>query len=283
MQTKLIILSAVTSLSVAGVASAAIQYDAFGYEVPSSGFAFVGLEGQGGGSRPLNQWGFSGTAISSNVTVAADIGVAGTDGVVYDFIDRVGANDAGNIAVIASDAPAERPTAPVVVSTAINVLGGVIGNSPFFGLSTFATPVSSTSQVPIITDVFISSTDGSVFVNDGTPLGVLDSGVDVPLGVYNDFSLVLDYDTKTYDLSINGSPSGTFPFRGGQGAFSADADALGRPNDFFRVGFAAEDTGLATTEIAATAYYDDLVVAIPEPATAGLLGLAGLVTLRRRR
>ncbi|MEM7808079.1 MAG: PEP-CTERM sorting domain-containing protein [Planctomycetota bacterium] len=264
------------TLIAAGSASASINYDVLGFEVPSSGFNFVGLEGQGGGS-PDKVWQFRGTSNSANATVASTIGVAGTDGVQFDLVDQPGAFDNGDYGVII--APDVVPDGPVEAGIALNVLQN-LAEGPIFGFTVFGSNSTPTGLQSIAGEFVVDPSTGEVFVNSATPFDFVGTGTFVPLSVYNDFDLVLDYTAKEYDLFVNGGLIGTFDFRAGQ--TFGDVDGLGRTNDFRGVTFLGFDQNLSAVPLAGTAYYDNLVV-VPEPAVAGLVGLAGLFGLRRKR
>jgi hypothetical protein len=256
--------------------SAAAQYDALGFEVPSSGFNFVGLEGQGGGS-PDTVWLFRGTSNSANATVAAGVGVAGTDGVQFDLVDNTGSMDNGDYGVpFGGDMV---PDDLVEVGVAINVLQNV-QEGPVFGFTVFGSNSSPSGQQSIAAEFVIDPLSGEINVNNQTPLDFVGTGFTVPLDVYNDYDLVLDYDAKTYDLTVNNTLVGTYDFRAGQ--TFGDVDSMGRTNDLRGVTFLGFAQDVSTVPLAGTAFYDDLVV-VPEPATAGLMGLFALVGLRRRR
>ena len=281
MHMKTTTLAAATAVALAaGTASAQIAYDALGFEVPSSGFEFTGLEGQAGGSPERTFFARQGT--NTTAVVSGQIGVNMSDAVQFDLVDNPGTFDSGDYGVIIPATGSAIPDAPVMIDVALQVLQGPAAG-PLFGLTAFGSPASATGQQPIAAEVFVLSTDGSVFVNDTTTqLGLNDTGIDVELNEYNFVSLDLDYDTKTYDLVIDGTSLGTFGFRTMQN-FGGDVDGQGRVDDFRGVTLAGFESGGAATSIAGTAYYDNLVVAVPEPAVAGLFAVAGLTALRRRR
>ncbi len=274
---KYFFVAAATAGLSAGTAHAAINYDSLGYEVPSSGFAYTGLEGQGGGS-PSQVYLFRGTGNSANAAVAATIGKDGTDGVQFDLIDQPGQLDNGDYGVFTADGGSEIPDGLVTVSLEMNVLSNIL-EGPIFGFTVFGANTTPTGTQSIAADVVVDP-EGSLFVNDATPFGFADSGINVAMNVYNAYELVLDYTAKTYELLVNGSNLGTFDFRAGQNF--GFTDAQGRTNDVRGVSFVGFDQGLSSVPVAGTAFYDNLVV-VPEPALAGLFGITALVGLRRRR
>ena len=283
MQTKTTTLAAAAAAAVAlaaGAASAQIAYDALGFEVPSSGFQFTGLEGQAGGSPERTFFARQGT--NTTAVVSGDVGVNMSDAVQFDLVDNPGTFDSGDYGVIVPATGSAIPDAPVMIDLALQVLQGPAGG-PLFGFTAFGSPANAMGQQPIAAEVFVNSADGSLFINDTTSqLGLTDTGFDVELDEYNFFSLDLDYDTKTFDLVVDGSSVGTFGFRTMQN-FGGDVDSQGRVDDFRGVTLAGFESGGAPTSIAGTAFYDNLVVAVPEPAVAGLFAVAGLTALRRRR
>lgn len=277
---KSIFAAAVVAVAMAAPALGAIEYDSLGFETAAGFEPGVSLEGQAGGAPSLEFLATSNSVDSPDVQIGAGIGVGGTNGVAFNHVDQEGSYDSTQIGI---DLPGggEVPTAPVSVSTAINVQQ--FAGAPFFGFSSLGEPAGPFAATqPLISDVVINSTDGAVYVNDASDLGFMPTPVAiVPLSVYNHFETILDFDTKTYDLLINSTFVGTFTFRGDQSG--ANVDGLGRVNDFNSAMLIAFDSQ-ASGGTAGTAFYDDLLITvIPEPGSLALAGVASLALLRRRR
>ena len=108
---------------------------------------------------------------------------------------------------------------------------------------------------------------------DGT-VGLFLADGAVSFGSYQELQIVLDYTTDTFNLFVNGTPTVDDTGAVADIPFITASNTFGDANLTFLGG--SGDTG----------FFDDVSIttsAIPEPATAGLLGVAGLALLARRR
>lgn len=191
---KVMFATGMVAAVIAVPAFGAIEYDSLGFETSAGFQPGVGLEGQAGGSPTRQFLATNNSFASPDVQISEGVGVGGTNGVAFNQIDLAGSFDSTEIGVIVPAAGSEVPTAPVSVSTAINVQQ--FAGAPVFGFSSLGQAASAGAAQPIIFDVIIEPTAGEVFVNDATPLGFVPSPVAmVALDVYNEFEAVLDYDT----------------------------------------------------------------------------------------
>ncbi len=270
----------VLSMSLAGAASADIGYDTLGFEVPSSGFTYVQLEGQAGGS-PSRLWrAIQGT--NQDPVVTPGVGVGGTDGVQFEVVDGPTTFDYGEVGTFGSSLGigGEAPTAPVVINLDLSVVNGAVGSTPFFGFSAFGGTTTPAVGSPRIATILVDSDSGALLVNDGGSGGGTISAGTVTLNAYHNYNLVLDFTTKTYELEVDGTSRGTFDF---SSETTGVRDANGKAELFSGLNFLGLESGAASTTVASLAFYDNLTIAVPEPTSLALIGLGGLAMLRRRR
>ena len=281
------------SLLLGTSAGAQVAYNSLGFEVPTSGFGFAGLEGQAGGSPQRTFVADTNTSDSATATVSGGVGTLGSDGVSFEIQNSFNTSpsnpsvlDVGQYAVTTAPGGVV-PTDDVVVSLDISPFFTSTNSEFAYGFSVYGAPSGgplSPDGAPLTLDVVITTDDGSVFVGSGSD-AFTDTGVDVPLATvaaaYSNFEVSIDYTAKMFDLAVNSLPVGTFDFRTGQSG--VDVDSSGRTNDYAGVlflGFEVDPN--STSNVDGLAYYDNLVV-IPEPTTLALASLAGVGLLRRRR
>ena len=269
------------SLLAAPPANAANVYDSGGFE----GFTPTQvLEGQVGGTPSL-QWRSRVGTTREQTTVEDGFGVNGTRGVVL----RYGTPLTKNGAAVYTD---NFTTVPAPVNTAANPFVAVFSDI-LVTPATSNTPDSPTTQSPLFglnasamggSNITAPLTVGAVYVDSGTshvlyqsnvggePV-IFDSGTTVSLDEYHSFALSLNYLTSTYNIQVDGVLINPAPID-----FAEPATTYSN-TDLLAINPVAGQTD------SAFAYYDNYsVIAIPEPASLGVVGLVGIAcTLRRRR
>jgi len=123
-------------------------------------------------------------------------------------------------------------------------------------------PGSLAIQLEFRTDAFGVRT----FTGTGAPRKVADGPA---LNTWNDVVLYVDYNTRTFDLTLNGTLIEADMAMGGTGV------NVGTVEHRFSPAFNAPFT--------AAVFIDDVSLAIPEPASMGLVAAGALALLRRRR
>jgi hypothetical protein len=190
--------------------SASVILDTNGFEAPAFDTTFdaggTGYAGQLEGqpiAPPEETWQQAGTT-TSRATVRAGVGVGGTQAVevtrIPDSGDIFGAN--GWWGVPTTGLPAS-PTDILTVSWDMNVLfsGGAPGQEfgPFFGVQAYADPLGGNT---VLGALGVDATTGDVLVQDAGGVFV-EAGLVLSSGVYNSFSLVLDYGAQQYSVLVN--------------------------------------------------------------------------------
>ncbi len=249
-------------------------YNSDGFESPS--FVPVILAGQDA-LDPAGPWiAGVGTATAEVVTVFPGAGSAefgnqaveafgggtfmGVDETVRNFVVAPFVTAPSGIYEVSSDI--------FVESTGNDPFTGPYG--PFFGLSVFDNDGTDFTRVAF---AGIDATDGSVV--QGTTLGVLQPRFDlapIALDTWVTLSMLLDYDSSTYDILVDGI---------------AVVEDLG----FMSPGTSADDLDFVGLTVAvdesvggpfSTTYFDNFFVT-PEPGMAILLGCGFLATMGKRR
>jgi hypothetical protein len=258
----------VVAIGLAGAtqsASAATLYDSGGFESPR--FVAGPLEAQDPVFGPwLMDAGATSTAVIQSATVAS-----GTQAVRVDRVADV--NGDSRWAVQKPIVPAERY---VIVEWDMNVLeSSGIDFGPFFGIEAYDADVTT---IPLIGSLGVDATTGDVLIQEAATGAILETGTIVPFGQFNHYALQLDYTTNTYQAYVNGVEVASEGF--------VDDPILGF-SDAPIAALAITDDSVATAT--GTAFFDNYVirtsaVAVPEPGSMMVLGLAviGLVARRRR-
>lgn len=176
---------------------------------------------------------------------------------------------------------AQTPPGPlryICIDWSMNVTpttGGGLG--PFFGIDANDDDFNPISRLGF---AGVNSVDGEIVYD--TPTGLFTSGVFAPLGVWNDYRMVLDYATDSYGFMVNGilATPGWVPF--------VD-DLINELDEFSDANIYSTNAGVG--QAPGTAYYDNFTIVntdidclVPEPSTVvlGLMAVAGLVWKRRR-
>lgn len=289
---KLGILAAVT-FAAAGIVNAApvTYYNANGFE----SFANGNLEGQTTGGTPTldpaEAWAPNPTGTANTAVVQAANGVGGTKGVHLDHPSNSGSyrvtpltNYITNANTYATN-PTDFPNPPFPGNRLLHIdwsmkvnqsNAGVNQFGPLFGVEAYIARLSS-QGVKRIGALYVDGTDGSTNYPGATAFGP-----QVTVGSYHNFSMIFDWATETYDISIDGVVPAAYdnlPWENPQGlnvygysnADFADADIMVAP-------FAGD------ISVAASADFDNYNVywtAVPEPMSLGLVG--GVVILLGRR
>lgn len=267
---------AVSAIALAATSTLAIAqapvltlYDSEGFEAPR--FVPGNLEGQ---DITFGPWlAETGTPIG-NTTVQTNVVKEGSQAVQ---MNRTGQDEV--YGVLKPIVPTEQF---VVVEFCMWVDQAVSGGQnfgPFFGVQAY-------SQIDggLLAGGFgVDSNTGEVLFQQGSTgfLDVTPGNDTVNFGEWNDFAIYLDYDNDLYYGVLNGAivAQTTFVDDGSVGEITAftDAPIVGLPAEGGASGLGAQGTS----------YFDNYRIyttnAIPEPASLGLLGIAGLMLVRRRR
>lgn len=288
---QLIVALATTLVATTAQAAFVNFYNANGFESFSNG----NLEGQTTGGTPVlnpaEAWAPNPAGGLNTATVQATNGVGGTKGVnlnhpansgsyrITPLVDYI--TNSNTYATNPTDFP--NPAYPgnrylnIDWSMKVNQStgNGTTTFGPLFGVEAYIARLS-TQGVKRIGGLYVDATDGSTNYPTATAFGP-----QVAVGQYVDYRMTFDWQTETYDISINGvvppaydnipwETSEGFNVYGYSNADFADADLMVAP-------FAGD------VSIAASADFDNYhVYWTPEPTTLGLLGGLVLVTARRR-
>jgi MYXO-CTERM domain-containing protein len=149
---------------------------------------------------------------------------------------------------------------------------------PLFGVEAYDRTVPANPL--LIGGVYVDAFTGDVlFVHRNTgnqQLEILEAGVVVPTETYRTYGLTLDYNTKKFSMTVNGTPVpvGAQDFVTAAAAAFSDAPLTTVP--------AFGDTRSFTAP--GTAYFDNYHIdAVPEPTGLAFLAVGGIVLMRRRR
>ena len=253
------------AIGLAGSTQAATLYDSASFEAPR--FGAGPLEAQ---DPIFGPW-LMDTGATSTAVVQSGTAATGSQAVRVDRVANI--NGDSRWAVQKPIMPSERF---VIVEWDMNVQQSTgIDFGPFFGVEAYDSDVTA---IPLIGSLGVDASTGDVLVQDGSTGAIIETGTLVPFGQYNHFALQLDYTTDTYQAYVNGVQVASEGF--------VDDPILGFSDAPIAALAITQDT-VATA--AGTAYFDNYVirtsaVAVPEPGSMMVLGLAvvGLVARRRR-
>ncbi len=253
MQRRSILTIAIASLAIAGVVQATPLINT-GFESPD--YVTGNLVGQQG-------WDAVGLFEDDVVTVNVQNAVVKTGS---QAVSLTGSGQAAG--AFAYKLTPYVPTTEKIITIDYDMLWGDSGatKSFLYGVQTYDTDLNLIGSVGV--SQLFGFYNAVVFDGEGTPISI--PGAVVTPGTWNHFQLVLDYDSQTYQASMNGFASATMPFQ------TAGIVDYGEA-DLFR------DAGLGNAND--TAYFDNLSSissAIPEPASLGMLGGLAVLLLRRR-
>lgn len=290
MRTHQFILALATTFVATAAQAAVTYYNANGFESFSNG----NLEGQTTGGTPTldpaEAWAPNPGGGLNTATVQASNGVGGTKGVHLNHPANSGSYRITPLTdyIVNSNTyatnPTDFPNPPFPGNRYLNIdwsmkvnqsnANGTTQFGPIFGVEAYIARLS-TQGVKRIGGLYVDATDGSTNYPTATAFGP-----QVAVGQYVDYKMMFDWQTETYDISINGvvppaydnlpweNPQG-FNVYGYSTADFADADLMVAP-------FANDVT------ISASADFDNYhVYWTPEPATLGLIG--GLLVIAGRR
>lgn len=275
------------------VASAApvTFYNAGGFE----SFGLGNIAGQTAGTpalTPAEAWAPNPALSSITATVQATNGVGGTKGVHLNRPANSGSLRITPLADYVTNSntyatnPTDFPNPPYPGNRLLTIEFDMKVNSsnagpnqygPLFGVEAYIARLS-TQGVKRIGAIYVDSTDGATNYPTATAFGP-----SVSLNVYNSYKLVFDWQTETYDISINGVVPAAY-----------DNLVWETPQGFDAYGYSLADFADADltvvpfggdVSVAASADFDNYNIywsAIPEPTSLGLVG-GLLVTLGRRR
>jgi hypothetical protein len=251
-----------------GRTSASVLFDSGGFEPP----AYSTTYNPGGPGPP----GYDGQLEDQPLPDALFFHQAGPDTNTATVIpNTVGGTGAQVVELHRTSAPDTRWGVPTpVIPTSVNVSWDMRvepstvppGDGPFFGVETYALPGGGFS---VLGSLGVDASTGSVMIQapgtgDLIPVSV------VGLGVWNSFSLLLDYVTQTYTALVNSLPVAvSVPFVDG---------IFATYNDFDLSGLQSSATGAGSV---GTAYYDNVSVTaegvIPEPTALIVWGFGTLI------
>ena len=156
-----------------------------------------------------------------------------------------------------------KPTAPYDSLTVIRISWDMnvtqtsapgVDFGPFFGVEAYDdASVGGGANPRLIGSLGVDATTGDVLYQDGTTGVFTEAGYSVQLGTWNHFELVLDYDTDTYTVYVNGDDKATTGF--------VDDPIVGF-TDAPIAGLAA--TAASRPVAAGTAYFDNYRIDIEE-------------------
>lgn len=255
------LLSAVALAAVAQPLSAAVIYDSGGFEEPRFA-AGAPLEGQDPAQGP---WVRSGGTASS-ATVQSTVVQSGSQAVQ---VNRQGDDTFWGVIE-----PEPAVAGQIAVEWDLNVVQATHAGDfgPFFGVQAY----DALDNAPLLIGAAGIDAKTGEFLYQEAGTGNLVAGPVLTFNTWHRFSMVLDYDTDTYSVLVNGSPLLT-----GEGF--VDDPALGEIDDFTDAPLVALAAGNSPQEQAAagTAFYDNYRV-VPEPAALSLIGMGALALLGRR-
>lgn len=266
---------AAIALGVGTVASAqTVIYDSGGFEPPR--FVVGGsLEGQDAPPAGQGPW-------------QRDVGSTGTAVVTT-------TNPNGGLQAVQVTRPASttgdsrwaviKPVVPTPSQSAVRIQTDVRVNQATFG----GTPPNNTDFGPafgieaydgsgggsgrLIGSLTIDATTGEVRYQEAGTGNLLETGVVVSRGAYHRLGLVADFNTKTYNMFVDGNFVQSAPFVDPAAQAFTDAPL---------VTFAVSETGFVNAT--GTAFFDNYrIEQIPEPATGAVLALTAVGLLARRR
>lgn len=181
-------------------------------------------------------------------------------------------------------APGEPLQPNICISWSMRVeqtVGAANTFGPFFGVEAYD---DDGNPVSLIGSLGVDSSTGDVLYQAAGTGFLTETGSVVNFGAWNDFSIDLDYSTKTYTYLLNGVVLGSE-------GFVDEATVVGGLNEFSDADIAtfaaAGDPG--SLALTGTAYFDNFVVregeCIPEPTglVLGMLGIGSAVAARRGR
>lgn len=149
---------------------------------------------------------------------------------------------------------------------------------PYFGVSAYDALDTGTNNPLLIGSAGIDATTGQVLFQDGGT-GFIDATTGtVSFDKFHAFKMLLNFDTQQYQVYVDGALQTTQGF--------VDSTASNPINSFTDADLSALAANGDAASLAATgsAYYDNYVITqTPEPASAGVMAIAGLLLLRRRR
>jgi hypothetical protein len=284
-------LAAAAALTVVSAANAEVIYDSEGFET----FGNTTLIGQSNSVQPTLLWSEerddgAEANVKTNVPVTSGIKAVELISTIEPGTPVSSEDQFVGVPVPNSATPVDltSPSEPIIVSFSLNVAGSNnnSGIGPVFGVEAF--DENGTPNNPVLAGgVTVDATNGNVLVRNATG-DYVDTGTDVPLQVYSDFELELDYVALTYEVRINGSTiASNLPFVNNTAAFGSAQAFADDFTDAPLVTFGNTDPGGTqaddpTAPIVSIAYYDDYRIAVPEPASLGLVAAAGLGLIRRR-
>lgn len=283
---------AVLSLTLTDGAHGQVIYDSQGFEPASDytvGFSLIGQDPDDNAEPDFQEgpW-LADTDPSVSATVVSAGTVPGSLGDNIVQVTQTVAFDQGFFGV--EKAPIQ-PT-ELTVSWRMYVEdsdpGDTGGVGPYFGVDVNDGNQNGDQAFPILVTASagLDSSNGELITFD-TNLNEERTGIFFNLGQWYDYEMVLDYASQTFDVFVDGVlqiDDQTF-FDTGFGPSSA-LGAIDDYTDFSLSTFGLDDNAPGTfTPASATAYYDNVFVAIPEPTTSVILalGIAGMAGCRRRR
>ena len=142
---------------------------------------------------------------------------------------------------------------------------------PFFGVEGY----DAFNDTPkLIGSLGVDASTGDVLIQESGSGAFIETGIIVPFNQWNNYTLEMNYVTKTYQAYVNGTAVGDAePF--------VDPGITSFTDAPISTLAASGGAGLLAP---GTAYFDNYGIEIvPEPSTVAIIGLASLGLLRRRR